>query len=283
MKIQYISWLVIVLFVGIQTAQVSANEAVIPLQVVDDSTLIYYRLDSSPNSTETCTTNPPITFGDFIKKTLPFEWSDGWANTPNGIEALKAGAIAIRTYALSAYHSAGVINVGGQDYRCIRAWSTRINFHASESISNIINNYPNSVTAVDVTNGIYMTHTNATALLGIKAIHPQFRDETGLYTSQGYFDDNPQTNDPIPWLKEVFDPISSGSPEPGMGQEGSRRWAWGKDGSVQNPGSDFPKWDYRRILAHYYSEVDFVGITPDPPMIIVAISLKWKVFRPMGA
>jgi len=87
--------------------------------------------------------------------------------------------------------------------------------------------------------------------LSLNAIDPQFRDETGWFTSEG----------PYPWTKEIFDPISSGSPQTGMGQEGSRRWAWGRNDS----NVEFPKWDYRRILAHYYSEVEFVGVSPVPP------------------
>lgn len=245
MRYWYVIWFALLLVFGVHSGQAA------PLQTVDDSELIYYRVDGSPNSTETCTTNPPITLGDFIKKTLPFEWVDGWAGTANGIESLKAGAIAIRTYALSAYHSAGVINVGGQDYRCIKAWPTRINFHNDESITNINNIYPNSVAAVNATDGIYLTHPNATFLLSVNAIDPQFRDETGWFTSEG----------PYPWTKEIFDPISSGSPQTGMGQYGSKRWAWGRDDS----GKEYPKWDYRRILAHYYSEVQFVGISPTPP------------------
>ncbi len=180
---------------------------------------------------------------------MPFEWSDGWANTPGGIEALKAGAIAIRTFTISVY-TTSEITVNGQKYLCTRAdWQE---FHPELSPQ------PNSTQAVDATNGIILTHPVATdteTTLGrtirTGTIDAQYRAETGWFTANG----------PYPWLKEVFDPISSGSPQQGMGQQGSRRWAWG----VNDSGQAFPKWDYRRILAHYYSEVDFVGITPDPP------------------
>ncbi|MBE7471863.1 MAG: hypothetical protein HS114_22215 [Anaerolineales bacterium] len=216
--------------------------------------LIYYRLDSE--GSDSCTDHIPISLGDFIKKTLPFEWSDSWANTPNGIEALKAGAIAIRTFTISAYN-AEIINVGGQSYYCTKAWRQQ-GFSPSNPT------HPNSTIASEETNGIIMIHPTASTYEASRgwpinmrtgAISSEYLPETGWFTANGAY----------PWLKEVFDPVSSGSPKPGMGQEGSRRWAWGKDGSVQNPGSDFPKWDYRRILGHYYSEVDFVGITPDPP------------------
>lgn len=209
------------------------------------------RLD--PNGSDTCTDHAPITLGDFVKKTLPNEWVESWGNTPDGIEALKAGAIAVRTFAISSYH-AEVIAVGGQNYFCAKAW--RQKFDPGE----VISNSPNSVAAVNATNNVVMTHPTASTRevslgwptsLRTGAIDAQYRDETGWFTANGAY----------PWLKEVFDPISPGSPQQGIGQHGSRRWAWG----VNDSGEAFPKWDYRRILAHYYSEVDFVGITPDPP------------------
>ena len=117
--------------------------------------------------------------------------------------------------------------------------------------------------AVDNTEGVILTHPTASNQevfegwptsprnLRFGAIQANYKKETGWFTADGG----------LPWLKEVFDPISSGSPDVGMGQLGSKRWAQGFNDS----GTAFPKWDYRRILAHYYSEVDFVGISPDPP------------------
>jgi hypothetical protein len=245
-----ILFVVLLFSFGLRTSHTSASiNTTIPLQAVNDATLIYYRLDPSDD----CTDNSPISLGDFIKKTLPNEWIDQWANTPDGIEALKAGAVAIRTFTISAYHSE-IVNVGGQNYYCAKAW--RQAFDPNE----VISNYPNSVVAVNATNGIILSHSTVStyeATLGwpvnmrTGAINAQYRDDTGEYTNDGGH----------PWLKSVYDPISTGSPQTGMGQHGSRRWAWGEADSSQN----FPKWDYRRILAHYYSEVEFVGVSPDPP------------------
>jgi hypothetical protein len=244
--------IVLLLFLfELHTVQASPIRS-IPLQAYSNSTLIYYRLD--PNGSDTCTDHGPITLGDFIKKTLPNEWIEGWANTPGGIEALKAGAIAIRTYAISSYN-AEIITVGSQSYYCTKAWRQQ-GFDPNE----VINNFPNSVAAVNATDNIIMIHPTASTReinigwpVGLRtgSIDAQYRNETGTFTSDG----------PYPWLKQIYDVISSGSPQQGMGQYGSKRWAWGANDS----GQAYPKWDYRRILAHYYSEIDFVGISPDPP------------------
>ena len=238
---KYIYFALVAFLLCLPTAQASSNQMFIPLQTISDSMLIYYRLDS--NGGDTCTDNAPISLGNFVKKTLGYEWIDDWGNTSGGIESLKAGAIAVRTFTISAYN-ADIINVNGQNYYCTKAWRQQ-GFNLANAIR------PNSSTAVNATNGVYLTHPNATSMLGTKAINAQYRDETGWFTNDG----------PHPWLKEVFDPVSSGTPQQGMGQHGSRRWAWGQDDS----GNAYPKWDYRRILAHYYSEVEFVGISPTPP------------------
>lgn len=253
MKNWYMPFALLLFLLGLRTAQASPIQ-LLPLQAANNSMLIYYRLD--PNGSDTCTDHTPITLGNFIKKTLPNEWGESWASTPNGIEALKSGAIAIRTFAISSYH-AEVISVGGQNYYCTKAW--RQGFDPNE----IISNFPNSVTAVNATDNVILTHPTASTheanlnwptSLRTGAIDAQYRDDTGQWTNTGAY----------PWLKSIYDPISTGSPQTGMGQHGSKRWAWGYSDS----GQEFPKWDYRRILAHYYSEIVFDGITnPDPPEI----------------
>lgn len=234
-------WLVLLpLFFGLRTTHASSSaEMAVPLQSVDDWMPIYYRLDPS----DQCTNHSPITLGDFVKKTLPNEWIENWGDTPGGLEALKAGAIAIRTFAISAYN-AEVLNVGGQNYYCTKAW--RQQFDPNK----VISNFPNSVAAVDTTNGIMLTHPDAATILGTNAIDAQYRDDTGQYTAWGTY----------PWLQSVYDPISAGTPKEGMGQQGSKRWAWG----LSESGEKFPKWDYRRILVHYYTGIDFAGLSPHP-------------------
>jgi len=81
---------------------------------ISNSIQVYYRL--APN--EPCGLYSPISLGDFIKKTLPFEWVDGWANISNGDQALNAGAVAISSWSLSDSNSQ-VYSVNGQDFFCM--------------------------------------------------------------------------------------------------------------------------------------------------------------------
>lgn len=240
------SILLLLLMDGLQMVQPSMVEAVPnQQQSITNSTLIYYRADNEDECGD-----HSISLGDFIKKSLPFEWVDNWGNDPGGDEALKAGAIAIRSWILSADNSE-VYTSNNQNFFCVDARPGRINFIPGADV----NSYLNSIAAVDDTDGIILTHPNAPTLLGLKAINAQFRAETGTWTLAGS----------QPWLKTIYDPISIGanpSNSPmGMGQEGSRRWAWGKN----DQDTAFPQWDFRRILAHYYSDIQFTGISPTPP------------------
>ncbi|MFN8453760.1 MAG: SpoIID/LytB domain-containing protein [Anaerolineae bacterium] len=238
---------------GLLTTSVTANDAMIPL-AVSDSIQIFYR----PTSGSSC--QGPISLGDFLKKTLAGEVYDNWP-----VEALRANAIAARSFTISPYKST-VHFSNGQYYYCTNAWE-QYGFGANKDVSQ----YPNVVVAVDYTNGILMTHPDASARevsqgwpssMRFGAIEASYQSETGGWTL-GISN--------RPWLKSIYDPISSGSPGPGMGQYGSKRWGQGSNDS----GQAYPKWDYRRILAHYYTGIEFVGITnPDPPEGFRANMLK---------
>jgi hypothetical protein len=227
----------------------SISGAAAPLFSVSDSMTIYYQLDENDDNCSGATT-----LGEYVKHTLPFEWpaESIVMQRPEGVQAFKAGAVAVRTNAVSVYHTKEV-NKGGTKYLC--AVYGRQNHRPNDSISG----FPNAQQAVNDTNGAILTHPDATdwentqgRTIHTGAIDAQYRDDTGQYTNVGAY----------PWLKSIYDPISTGTPGTGMGQHGSRRWAWGESDS----GQEFPKWDYRRILAHYYGEIVFVGITnPDPP------------------
>lgn len=202
----------------------------------------------------------PISLGEFLKRTLSWEIKEG-ENAWNE-NALKANAIAARTFTISSYKSDVYVHTNGQSYHCTNAWEQEgFEERRTDDLNTLAAQYPRIFQAIQSTVGIVMTHPEAAnreinveawpSSMRFGAIEASYKRETGWFTAEGG----------RPWLKEVFDPISSGSPDVGMGQLGSKRWAQGSNDS----GQAFPKWDYRRILAHYYSEVDFVGITPDPP------------------
>ncbi|MDY6867696.1 MAG: hypothetical protein SVT56_07300 [Chloroflexota bacterium] len=180
---------------------------------------------------------------------------------PEGYESIKAGAVTVRTFTVSVYHTREVVK-GGTTYLC--ALFGRQTHKPGDPD---IGNFPNAQQAVIDTAGIILTHPNATAweqtlnrTIRTGAINAQYRDETGVRTLQGYQDAG-QTI-PLPWLTPIYDPISTGFGQTGMGQQGTRRWAWGENDN----GLRFPQWDYQRILAHYYTGVEFDGaIIPNPP------------------
>jgi len=68
-----------------------------------------------------------------------------------------------------------------------------------------------------------------------------------------------------PPLSSVSDPIDTGEIRAGHGngvcQYGSRHWARGRSAS----GVPFPQWDYWRILAHYYTAIEFQGFPTNVP------------------
>ncbi|MDY6867694.1 MAG: SpoIID/LytB domain-containing protein, partial [Chloroflexota bacterium] len=214
--------------------------------------LIFYRESSQTGSP--CL--GPMTLSAFLKRTL--------AKEVRGLispEALKANAIAARSFTLSPQNADLYIHTDGNAYHCTHAWK-QSGFLDDAPLLTKTNN------AVVDTEGVILTHPTVTNRetfenwpleMRFGAIDARYTKENGPLTQE-----DPQHA----WLKEVYDPISLGrSPvNPsffyGMGQDASERWANGVDPLT---GNDFPKWDYQRILAHYYSEVTFVGIIPSPP------------------
>jgi len=240
------------ILISILTTSTVIGQASLP----DDHMMIFYRRTSND---PVC--RGPIQLGEFVKRTLSWEIQGG-NNWPT--DALKANAIAARTFTISPYNSDKYLHSDGQYYHCTFAWRQQGFAQRENADFNILQTqFPNIFQAVDNTEGVIMTHPTAANQeefegwptsprnLRFGAIQANYKKETGWFTADGG----------LPWLKEVFDPVSSGSSDVGMGQLGSRRWAQGVDDS----GEAYPRWDYRRILAHYYSEVEFAGISPTPP------------------
>jgi Stage II sporulation protein len=69
------------------------------------------------------------------------------------------------------------------------------------------------------------------------------------------------------YLKSIFDPISSSqgntqNPNGGMGQKGAGRWGAGRTSEYPGQGNRWSvRWDTaEQILAHYYTEIKFIGL-----------------------
>lgn len=91
-----------------------------------------------------------------------------------------------------------------------------------------------------------------------------FSDNTDVWTDQGA----------TSYLKSVYDPISrsEGFDNPvhelgGMGQKAAGRWGAGRTNEYPGGGSAWTvRWDTaQQILAHYYTGINFIGLSPDPP------------------
>ncbi|NJN97305.1 MAG: hypothetical protein HC875_26090 [Anaerolineales bacterium] len=75
------------------------------------------------------------------------------------------------------------------------------------------------------------------------------------------------------YLKSIYDPISRaeghdvGTSNGGMGQKAAGRWGAGRTGEYPEHGSQWTvRWDTaQQILAHYYTGINFIGLSPDPP------------------
>lgn len=99
---------------------------------------------------------------------------------------------------------------------------------------------------------------------GTDPIAAYFSDKTDIWTDQGA----------TSYLKSVYDPISraEGTDNPnhelgGMGQKAAGRWGAGRTSEYPGQGAEWTvRWDTaQQILAHYYTGINFIGLSPDPP------------------
>ncbi len=259
MKKAFYILLPLVVIMGLNLSEVKGQT------VPNDTMTIFYRSIFPPDDPRTpeqsCAADGSMSLGEFVKRVAVGEIGEaqqqGWDT-----DSIKAVVIAIRTFTISPYKSFKYSS-GGNDYHCTNAWEQQgffLSDFETRPLAELATEYPTIFQMVDATEGIIMTHPDAVAsevFLGwpthmrFGAIEAAYKRETGWFTAESN----------RAWLKEIFDPISSGSPQTGMGQLGAKRWAQGADDASK----EYPKWDYRRILVHYYSEVEFVGVSPTPP------------------
>ena len=151
------------------------------------------------------------------------------------IEAVKAQAVAARSFAL--------YNINNPDSYCIN--SCHVTQSTSHQYYEPSETKPKSLQAVNATQHLYLTYPISSE---IEPIFSQFsRDHAGPYTVA---DAN------LGYLASVYDPIAPGDPDDsshgkGMSQLGAIRWAEG----MNSGGVPYPKWDYTKILTHYYTGV----------------------------
>jgi len=207
---------------------------------------------SSPAQVRICYTDPdcraptsdntePSPFNDYIEHVLANEW-----HSLAGLEALKAGAVAIRTFALrepgcgarwSYYNGVPVLNNYSQTYR----------FGDRNGPQNTVT--ANHTAARTRTDGVYLYRTDG----GLACA--KYDANTGNPTKACDVSYCPQPLD-RDTLVETADPVDRNNVFPartsiGMSQNGSVAWGIG---SV-SWGIGTAAWDYRQILSHYYRKV----------------------------
>jgi hypothetical protein len=185
-------------------------------------------------------TNPygPISYeGNYIPQVLANEWP-GQAN----IEALKAGAITIRTFgwrrpgcgAIWGYRS-----IGGTDYRIEHNISQRY-WLPNGGQNTILSKH---TAAVNATNEMVLRNHITSNYICAK-----YKADCGNPTAAGA--DEPWT------LASVADPVdrdNGGYHLDGLSQNGSHAWELsGYMGAAP--------WDYRQILSHYYAQTAMRGL-----------------------
>jgi hypothetical protein len=242
-----------------------------------DSTTLYVRRVNGGPCELTDVDNPSYTgtMKDFITYSLPYEWG-----AVSSLEAYKAGAVAIRTFALNPRHHVQ-IPISNQTYRCVFAFQM-LGFDSSPPANSTPDHFPLSGSAINQTNGIYMTHPQAKTLEDFinpvlnsnGAIDAQFRNETGIQTKA-----STDTNDSL-YLKSIYDPISPPlTPQTGLGQNGSSRWAVGKSNFTSSSAPvDFPSWQsYQQILTHYYTGIQVVQNDGTGNITTLTPDFRWNM------
>ena len=187
-----------------------------------------------------------VNFQAYLRVVLPLEWMANWQNQDGTPESLRAGAVAVRTFGW--YHVLHPLcpKVGPT---CEGVYDLTDSSQAYDP-NNPHANHPNTNQAIADTAGQYLTYNGAM----LWARYGQHNgDPTVAYA--GY----------DPPLSSVSDPIDADESRTGHGngvcQYGSRHWARGRGTS----GAPFPQWDYWRILAHYYTAVEFGGFSEFVP------------------
>ncbi len=191
-----------------------SSQAITPLPPLSTIKVIHH-------VSNTCRTVPvgqidEIVFEDYVKRVVPHEVYPTWH-----AEALKAQAVAARTYAWDKY-----IQNSGNSY------------HVTDWVDNQYmcdTTVPSTNQAVDATQGEYLAHTYNNSGQPI----------TAMFSAEN---SSPTKNSPwVNYLQAVDDPVSFGITRNGhgygLGQWGAQRWA------------NDHGWSYQAILQHYYHNV----------------------------
>lgn len=221
----------------------------------------YIRVGRNCPTRTTCTVVEVYTLDRYVKGVLPAEWYSCWGNVPGGLDALKAGAVAVRSYGVSFVYSPATSNYDICD-------TTSCQVFGNTTSTNTNN-------ATDQTSGwVLLTSSGNVA-------RSEYSAENN---NNGCGDGWAGTGTTWPCIS---DPVCTGFADNGHGrglcQWGSARWATGRRlSSSQACTSSAPQHGYgtknwQQILAHYYpnyaleqgGRATFVGVNADPNEVVV--------------
>lgn len=187
-----------------------------------------------------------VTLEFYCRRSLPAEWISSWGSKPGGMNSLKAGAVAVRTYAI------GYINSPRGTNHDICATTSCQVYGASTSV--------NTDTAVSQTASRVMLNSNAGITRGLTEYSAE-NNQLDMSCGDGYT---------APTGGCLYDPICAGEAEFGHGrgmcQWGSARWATGlryagrslTDTVTNNYAPQAWIW----ILQHYYPSLTLAQGAP---------------------
>ncbi len=188
-----------------------------------------------------------VDFQAYLRVVLPEEWIADWQDQDGTPESLRAGAVAVRTFGWYYVLHPQCPSVNPPN--CPAVYDLTDTSQTYDPLDPNAN-HPNTNQAIVDTVGQYLTYNGAM----LWARYGQHNgDPTVAYA--GY----------DPPLSSVSDPIDGDESRTGHGngvcQYGSRHWARGRSAS----GVPFPQWDYWRILAHYYTAIEFQAFPTNVP------------------
>lgn len=196
----------------------------------------YIRVGRNCPSRTTCTVVEVYTLDRYVKGVLPAEWYACWGNVLGGMDALKAGAVAVRSYGVSFVYSPAT-----SSYDICDTTSCQVFGNTTSTNTN---------NATDQTSGwVLLTSSGNVA-------RSEYSAENN---NNGCGDGWAGTGSSWPCIS---DPVCSGFADNGHGrglcQWGSARWATGRRLSSSQactssaPLHGFGTKTWQQILAHYY-------------------------------
>lgn len=195
------------------------------------------RVGTNCPSATTCTTVEVVTMYNYVRRVVTSEWYACWGNVPGGLNSLKAGTVAVRSYAISYAYSPRTTTYDLCNTTSCQVYGTS----TSSNVDTATTETANYVLST-ATNGVYRSEYSA---------------ENNSAACGNGFAGTGTTGAPC-----IADPVCTGQALFGHGrglcQWGSARWATGKNltsaqaCTTAAPNHAFGTKDWVQILSHYY-------------------------------